>query len=148
MNYLLLKTMETFAVQGGWFLSLIKPGTQIESKHYITCSETTKENVHRTSLGAISSRPYFLNKKWIVRGQVLRKPKSQYVDETIQNLYRFLCLACFISSFFFPVCICSYIILFFVAEQQIIATIIAVIMESTSQHELSLCSGFLTHNTT
>ena len=38
----------------------------------------------------------------------------------------------------------SYIILFFssLAEQQIIATIIAVIMESTSQHELSLCSGF------
>jgi hypothetical protein len=30
----------------------------------------------------------------------------------------------------------------FLAEQQIIATIIAVIMESTSQHELSLCSGF------
>ena len=61
-------------------------------------------------------------------------------EKTTQNLYRFLCLACFLSI----LSQYSYIILFFssLAEQQIIATIIAVIMESTSQHELSLCSGF------
>ena len=85
----------------------------------------------------------FLSKKWIVcKRASFKKPKvNTYVDEkTTQNLYRFLCLACFLSI----LSQYSYIILFFssLAEQQIIATIIAVIMESTSQHELSLCSGF------
>ena len=91
----------------------------------------------------------FLSKKWkVCKRASFKKPKvNTYVDEkTTQNLYRFLCLACFISSFFPSMY--SYIILFLQLNNRLLLLLLLLLWKAHLSMSSHYAVVFLTHNTT